>query len=180
MTGVPTTESETITDSGTINASDTVTGMGDIDIDATGDHTITTAKYAENPGGDVTFEASGNYYDAHLDDDTNVDNLTIEFCPADEETVIYYWDGTSWRRVSSQIYVGGCIVVHITDSTFPSLSDLSGLPFASGTPYPPPPVGGEAYPVNKLAILAPWIALVMAIIAGATVVWRRRRAQGQA
>jgi hypothetical protein len=41
---------------------------------------------------------------------------------------------------------------------------------------PPPPVGGEAYPVNKLAILAPWIALA-AIIAGALIYMRRRQAQ---
>jgi parallel beta-helix repeat protein len=41
-----------------------------------------------------------------------------------------------------------------------------------------PPVGGEAHPVNKLAILAPWIALIAAIIAGASlVVLRRRKAQ---
>ena len=39
-------------------------------------------------------------------------------------------------------------------------------------------VGGEAYPVNKLAILAPWIGLAVLLIGGIT--WftlRRRRAQ---
>jgi len=40
-----------------------------------------------------------------------------------------------------------------------------------------PAVGGEAHTVNKLAILAPWIALAAAIIAGATIFMRRRRAQ---
>jgi len=42
---------------------------------------------------------------------------------------------------------------------------------------PPPPVGGEAYPVSRLAILAPWIALIAAIITGTTIIWRRRRAK---
>ena len=49
----------------------------------------------------------------------------------------------------------------------------------AGKAAPPPPavaVGGEAYPVNKLAVLAPWIALLAAIIAGATILARRRRA----
>ena len=46
-----------------------------------------------------------------------------------------------------------------------------------GPGIPTAPVGGEAYPVNKLAILAPWIALAAAIIAGATIFMRRRRAQ---
>ena len=48
-----------------------------------------------------------------------------------------------------------------------------------GQPPPPPPVGvgGEAYPVSKLGILAPWLALVAAIMAGAAIFMRRRRAQ---
>ncbi|MDH5363768.1 MAG: hypothetical protein OEW82_01170 [Dehalococcoidia bacterium] len=40
-----------------------------------------------------------------------------------------------------------------------------------------PAVGGEAYPVNKLAILAPWIALAAAIITGAILFTRRFRTQ---
>lgn len=140
--------------------------------------TLTVAEYTSNPGGTPTFAATGDYYDVHLSDDEGVESLTIEFCPAEEDTVIYYWDGTSWRRATSQIYVGGCIVVYITGSTFPSLSDLTGRYFASGTPYPPPPVGGEAYPVDKLAILMPWIALFAAIVAAAETMLRRGRAQG--
>jgi hypothetical protein len=46
-----------------------------------------------------------------------------------------------------------------------------------GTPPPPtPPVGGTAYPINKLAILAPWIALAAAIAGVSLLVLRRRRA----
>jgi len=169
-------ESETVTGDGTME--DTPTG-GDVSIDATGEHTITTAKYEDNPGGTPTFEATGDYYDVHLDDDSGVNSLTIEFCPADEDTVIYYWDETSssWKPCSNQSYSAGCIVVTVSDSTFPSLSDLSGLPFAPGTPYPPMAVGGEAYPVNKLGILAPWIGLALVIaLGGGILVMRRRRA----
>jgi hypothetical protein len=42
----------------------------------------------------------------------------------------------------------------------------------------PPPVGGEAYPVNKASLLAPWIAIAGILAGGA--IWyvvRRRRAQ---
>jgi len=42
---------------------------------------------------------------------------------------------------------------------------------------PPPAVGGEAFPIGKLSILAPWIALGAAIVAGATVFLRRRQAR---
>jgi len=41
----------------------------------------------------------------------------------------------------------------------------------------PPAVGGEAYPVNKPAILMPWIALAAAIITGAILYIRRFRTQ---
>ena len=38
-------------------------------------------------------------------------------------------------------------------------------------------VGWETYPINRLAVMAPWIALFGAIIAGALIFMRRRRAQ---
>ena len=41
---------------------------------------------------------------------------------------------------------------------------------------PPVEVGGEVYPVNKLAILAPWLAL-FALLIPAIIVMRRRRAR---
>jgi len=57
----------------------------------------------------------------------------------------------------------------------PILDEISVT--ASGPQPPPPPptgVGGEAYPINKLAILLPWIGLIAALLAGATIVIRRR------
>ena len=86
-------------------------------------------KYDENPGCDPTFQATGDYYDVHVDDDTNVTSTTIDFCPATEEIVIYFWNGSSWEARSAQSYSGGCIIVTITESTFLSLSDLTGLAF---------------------------------------------------
>ncbi len=42
----------------------------------------------------------------------------------------------------------------------------------------PPPVGGEAYPVNKASLLAPWIAVGVVLAGGISwYVLRRRRAQ---
>jgi len=127
------TKSGTVTGSGTMT--DTSTG-GDVTIDATGDHTITTAKYTENPGGAATFSATGDYYDVHLDTDAGVNSLTIQFCPAASDTIIYYWDGSSWQPASNQAYDAGppaCVVVTVTASTTPSLADLTGLYFGGGT-----------------------------------------------
>jgi len=122
-------DSATITGSGTMQ--DTPTG-GDVTLDATGDHTVTTATYTSNPGGTPTFTATGDYWDVHLDDDTGVNSLTIQFCPATAGKTIYYWAGSSWQACSQQSYSGGCIVVTITASTDPSLSELTGIPFGEG------------------------------------------------
>jgi hypothetical protein len=47
-----------------------------------------------------------------------------------------------------------------------------------GNAPPPPPVGWETHPINKLRVLLPWIALLAAIIVGASLlVLRHRRAQ---
>jgi len=176
--GADVAQSETKTVSGNGTMTNSATG-GNVNIDAIGDHNITTAKYAGNPGDTPSFNATGDYYDVHLDSSANVNSLTIEFCPAAPSTVIYYWNGASWQPCSDQSYSGGCVVVTITDSTFPSLADLTGLVFGSGLTVTPPPVevGGEVYPMDKLAILAPWIALATVIIVGAIVVMRQRSPQ---
>jgi len=172
--GTDTTATNTTAINGNSTINSTATVGGNVTIAATGKHNITTAKYAENPGGAPNFQSSGNYYDVHLDNATGVTSLTVQFCPASAGALIYYWDESSsnWRRASNQSYSDGCIVVTITSSTEPTLSDLTGKKFGDGNPFP---TGGEAYPVNKLAILAPWIALGMAIIAGASVLMLRRR-----
>lgn len=43
---------------------------------------------------------------------------------------------------------------------------------------PPEPVGGDAFPIGKLSILVPWIALGAAIITGAALFVRRRQVRG--
>jgi hypothetical protein len=56
-------------------------------------------------------------------------------------------------------------------------TDMGAYEYVPPTPAPPP-VGGEAYPVNKLSVLAPWIAVGVLLAGG--IGWyalRRRRAQ---
>jgi hypothetical protein len=43
---------------------------------------------------------------------------------------------------------------------------------------PPVEVGGDVFPVNKLAMLAPWLALAAVLIIGSILVMRRRRTAG--
>ena len=55
--------------------------------------------------------------------------------------------------------------------------DIQAIKVWEITPTPPPDVevGGEVYPVNNLAILAPWIVLVAVLILGVTITVNRRR-----
>jgi hypothetical protein len=55
---------------------------------------------------------------------------------------------------------------------------VDDLQFCSTPPPPIVGVGGEVFPVNKFGILTPLIAFGAAIIAGASILCRRRRAQG--
>jgi len=156
------TVTETIDGDGTMP--DTPTG-GNVTINATGNHTITTAKYAENPGGEPTFKATGDYWDVHLDNATNVTNVTIEFCPADPGDTIYYWNATSnsWKPCSDQAYADGCITVTITGDTEPSLDDLTGQEFGRGRQGAP-----EQVPeYNAIGLLA-LIGILSVVLAVAT------------
>lgn len=49
-------------------------------------------------------------------------------------------------------------------------------PWLPPQPIPPVEVGGEVYPVDRLSILIPWVALVAVLIVGTAVAVRRRRA----
>jgi hypothetical protein len=71
--------------------------------------------------------------------------------------------GASW----SDFYGGLCVVVvgnsYYMYDTINNDQYSVGLLIAS---LPSPVVGGEAYPVNKMAVLAPYLILALAIIAG--------------
>jgi hypothetical protein len=52
---------------------------------------------------------------------------------------------------------------------------FQGLEVWQAPPIVPPPVGGEAYPVNKVSLLAPWIAVAAILAAGISWYVLRRR-----
>jgi len=90
------------------------------------------------------------------------------------------WDfgdgSTSSEQNPTHIYsLPGSFTVSLT------ISSISGGGIETKVDYIHPytqGVGGEAYPVSRLAILAPWIALGMAFIAGSFMILRRRNSQG--
>ena len=149
---------------------------------------ITVAAYESQPFPDEEFpdETLGKYIDIYVSNPEVVSwPIRVELSYTDAEAaaagvdenslgLYYYQPEGSFHRCSdtganpSQNFIWANL-------TREEAGCLAGSPF--GTGGQPRPVGGEAYPVNKLAILAPWIALGMAIIAGATIFIRRRRPQ---
>lgn len=80
---------------------------------------------------------------------------------------------------------GGTIIapdLPLTDGTHDiDIDGGEGRRNVATMPTPPTrPVGGGAYTPDKLAILAPWVTLALAIVAGTTIVIRRRRARSLA
>ena len=59
-----------------------------------------------------------------------------------------------------------------SDNVVVSLASENGQ---GGPPAPPPTVGLETYPIDKLAVLAPWTTLLAPVIAGAGLLLARRR-----
>jgi parallel beta-helix repeat protein len=161
--------------------------------------TVAVAEYVGEPTGmDPGFAADGVFVDVHVSG-TLPSQLAIEIaCPGADcsGTVMRWFDGTAWQDVDPQVVTNGTVKATLNDvDSTPLISQLTGTPFAAGSPpvLPPPPppppspppptptpgaVGGTAYPPNKLAILAPWLALFAAMVAGTSVLLlRRRRAQ---
>ncbi len=88
---------------------------------------------------------------------------------------------TAWVTGTGEATAGGKIL-HTTDGgdawvpqTPPVNPNFGRVSFAPPTP---PSVGGEAYPVNKISLLAPWIAV--GVFLGGSISWyvlRRRKVQ---
>jgi hypothetical protein len=117
----------------TIGEGDTAPGMGEIIIEGTGQHTVTTGKYTKNPAGAPTFTPTGDYWFVDVTDPAGLNSVTVRFCPAQSSNTVYYWDGAGWVSCSDQDYADGCIAVTITDSSTPKISDLTNLVFAMGS-----------------------------------------------
>jgi len=85
----------------------------------------------------------------------------------------YQYDDSYVQNPTKTWYAadGYTVGLKVTDSAEVSDTDRDPVTISVAAPG----VGGTPYPPDKLAILAPWIALGLAIIAGAVIIFRRRR-----
>jgi len=125
---------------------------------------------------DVTWEDAKGFYVAATGPDGCYEFFARFEIPVEDGFTLYKlpaWTEIPYAVVEpNTIQVDLCIVDGVLDPAFV----LAGV--TSEPPSPTPTgVGGEAYPVNKLGVLAPLIVLAGAIIAGTGIAIRRRKAQ---
>lgn len=130
--GTPISASSTV--SGT-NPSATTGGSQAVTANATGQGALTVALYGSNPVGTPSFGSSSAYIDVHLAPGHSFTALTIVDCHLNGGTLVEWWNGSTWSRVSNQSYDGAthCVTITVNGSTSPSLADLTGTPFGAGS-----------------------------------------------
>ena len=139
-----------------------------------------------NPSGNTASNTLTRIWDT-LPDGTVIEFLgpgdTLVQAPGDSETFVYDYtvsgDDLIWLPGPGYWGVRNRFEAEGSDSEF---DNVYGLVTRSVEVIPddgPPPVGGTAYPVSRLALLVPWIVLAGVIVGAAVFVWSRR-AQGRA
>jgi len=103
---------------------------------------------------------------------TNADDFSVTAIPS---TPVAPWGGTANFTITFDPSATGLRTATLSIAN--DDSDENPYDFAIqgiGTAAPEMDVGGEIYPINKVGLIAPWIALGMVIAAGGIYLVRRR------
>ena len=94
--------------------------------------TVAVAQYSGNPGGTLSFAGASGYFDAALSSGNTFDSVQVQECQVTGQAELYWWNAQSgsWQLVSPQRASGGCLTATITTTSSPSLSQMTGTPFA--------------------------------------------------
>jgi N-acetylneuraminic acid mutarotase len=130
VTSTSTSTSGAVTTGGTGSAtpgSVTATGTG-------GSGTLSVAFFAANPGSAPSFATTGQYFDAYMAPGSTYTQVQLLDCALGAGSRAYWYNQSTgtWTAASSQSYnpQTGCDTVTVTATSSPSLSQLSGTPFA--------------------------------------------------
>jgi hypothetical protein len=99
---------------------------------------VTIALYTSPPPDTPSFGDGATYVDIQLSNPDAVAQLTITFTNVSDKTIMYFYrpgtgPGTGWVACSNQTYASGTITVTVTNTTIPTLHELTGTIFAEGT-----------------------------------------------
>ncbi len=122
---------------------------------ATGDGLLAVAQYDANPGGTPSFNASGTYFDVYVAPGNSFSQVSIMACGLNPGDKLYWWDvgNDKWEKAGPQSYDAGtgCITLTVDANSSPSLGQLQGTYFATGTNTAPIAQAGGPYlgPINS-------------------------------
>jgi len=102
-------------------------------VSGTGASAVTITEYTAPPADNVpAFNYGASYLDVQLSDPGNVTELRIEIETPTEILIYFFRPGTGWLACSNQSFAAGVVTVIVTDSTLPTLAELTGTIFAKG------------------------------------------------
>jgi len=175
----------TTTGTGTTEIDAKVNASTTVSINTTAPVNVTIAEYLRNPGSGFSGDI-GKYIDVHVDNTTNVTNITIKLFYTDADIVglnentlrMLWWNDATgeWVACSNtgvnttdQNGYSGYIWAYIDQTTIPSLSDLTGAPF-----------GGQGSSPERVPVLTPiglltLIGILNVVLAVATM--RRKKSK---
>ncbi len=124
-----------------------------------GEGTVIVGQYASDPVGPPSFESSGEYFDVSLDAGYTFTKLEFTDCELNGgEHVWWYNPATTWEEITEPPAAynpaTGCITVMLTESTTPSLKDMTGTVLGVARPAAPTasissPTSGNTYAVDQ-------------------------------
>ena len=150
-----TSSSTSTSSSGTAAASTGGSGAGtpgSISVTATGSGTISVAQYDSNPIGTAFFTAVGAYFDVYIAQGSDFSSMTLVACNLTGNAKIRWWNGSSWIQVDPQSFNNGCITMNLSDTSTPTISQLTGTIFAVANLPPAADVGGPYISAVNTAI----------------------------
>ena len=105
--------------------------------------------------------------------------LTIEFpSPLPIGTLWWKYDNGRWYALPNESDNGDHImVISLTDGGVHDLDDVPGQITDPGGPGNPMTVGWDGSPINKTAVMVPWVGLLAAIAGASLLLLRRRQTQ---
>ncbi len=157
-----------------------------IHFDTTEPVEIYVANYTGNPVAELGVPGLNRYIDLFINQTDGVNQLEIRLYYTDEQIAdlglieeslfFYWWNGTSWIECSHTgvNITGNYVWAIVTQTTMPSIQNLTGTIFAPvgklASPPPPPekppkpPVGGKVIPVNPIETLTSWITTILLLL----------------
>lgn len=113
-----------------------------VHVSASGKGAFTIGGYDSKPPGVDDTPTAAAYFDLRTSTDSQFGTISVTDCNLHGGTALYFWDGTTWVRASTQHLDATsdppCITVTIDSDTRPSLAKLGGTVFAVMDQRPEP------------------------------------------